>query len=424
MNNLENKKILLDISYIFFCLIPVGLVTGPFLPDLFLSLISLIYILFFYKIDQINKYIKIFIYFSLSFYFIIVLSSLFSETILISLKSSIFYFRFIFFIPAILFIYKSKTNLINHFFYITILTCLIIIFDSYLQYLYGKNILGFSPIKISDYDLRITGMFGKDEVLGSFLSKVLPIIISLIFLKNSKNKDILSIIFLIIFGIAIFLSSERASFIHFLMFSILFFFLAELSFKIKLSFFLLIPILLLIIANDSGKKHRMVDNTINSIKNLQFSTYHTDHYKTALNMYNDKKIIGHGPKSFRFKCSDPKYKVSKNSCSTHPHNTYLQLLSETGILGFLIIFISFSCLAYLILKIFIYKYFTKKTLFHNSQLSIIIGLFVFLWPISPNGNFFNNWLSIILFLQITVLFFTFFYSSDSKIKTNIKKYIS
>ena len=56
MNNLKNKKILIDISYLLFCLIPIGLVTGPFLPDLFLSVISLIYILFFYKIDQINKY--------------------------------------------------------------------------------------------------------------------------------------------------------------------------------------------------------------------------------------------------------------------------------------------------------------------------------------------------------------------------------
>ena len=90
-------------------------------------------------------------------------------------------------------------------------------------------------------------------------------------------------------------------------------------------------------------------------------------------------------------------------------------------MGFLIIFISFTYLAYLIFKTFIYKYVTKKTLFYNSQLSIIIGLFVFLWPISPNGNFFNNWLSIILFLQITVLFFTFFNTSDTEIKTNIKK---
>ena len=97
MNNLKNKKILIDISYLLFCLIPIGLVTGPFLPDLFLSVISLIYILFFYKIDQINKYIKIFIYFNFLFYFIIVLSALFSDIILISLKSSIFYFRFILF---------------------------------------------------------------------------------------------------------------------------------------------------------------------------------------------------------------------------------------------------------------------------------------------------------------------------------------
>ena len=109
MNNLKNKKILIDISYLLFCLIPIGLVTGPFLPDLFLSVISLIYILFFYKIDQINKYIKIFIYFIFSFYFIIVLSALFSDIILISLKSSIFYFRFIFlFLRFYLFIKIKK----------------------------------------------------------------------------------------------------------------------------------------------------------------------------------------------------------------------------------------------------------------------------------------------------------------------------
>ena len=36
----------------------------------------------------------------------------------------------------------------------------------------------------------------------------------------------------------------------------------------------------------------------------------------------------------------------KNGCTTHPHNFYLQLLSETGIFGFLFIILLFIYLVY------------------------------------------------------------------------------
>ena len=77
-------------------------------------------------------------------------------------------------------------------------------------------------------------------------------------------------------------------------------------------------------------------------KIIIFTAGHETLYRTAFNMFLDKPIIGHGPRMFRIKCSDPKYSIKvndvKSSCMTYPHNFYIQLLAETGIVGFSFIF--------------------------------------------------------------------------------------
>ena len=58
-------------------------------------------------------------------------------------------------------------------------------------------------------------------------------------------------------------------------------------------------------------------------------------------MFLDNKIFGQGPKSFRYLCNDDRFKINKWSCSTHPHNYYIQLLAETGLIGFFTVFLIF-----------------------------------------------------------------------------------
>ena len=50
-------------------------------------------------------------------------------------------------------------------------------------------------------------------------------------------------------------------------------------------------------------------------------------------MFKDNFLFGVGLKNFRHACKDKKYFISELSCSTHPHNTYIQLASELGIIG-------------------------------------------------------------------------------------------
>ena len=54
-------------------------------------------------------------------------------------------------------------------------------------------------------------------------------------------------------------------------------------------------------------------------------------------MFKDKPFFGHGPRVFRFKCSEPEFSIGMRPCNSHPHNFYIQLLAETGLIGLLFV---------------------------------------------------------------------------------------
>ena len=112
-------------------------------------------------------------------------------------------------------------------------------------------------------------------------------------------------------------------------------------------------------------------------------------------MFKDKPFTGHGLKSFRIKCFDKKYSVNKESCSTHPHNTYIQLLAETGIFTFIIVFSIFLILV----KNLILNFFNKKFI-NKYELCLMCAVLITIWPLATTGSFYNNWLSIIYFFPL------------------------
>ena len=63
---------------------------------------------------------------------------------------------------------------------------------------------------------------------------------------------------------------------------------------------------------------------------------HAKIYLTTYKSFKDNILLGHGLKSFRYNCNN--YLKEQNTlCSTHPHNYHLEVLHDTGIIGFIFI---------------------------------------------------------------------------------------
>ncbi len=350
--------------------------------------------------------------------------------------SSIFHFRYVIFVLSILFCLnyfeKIDLNIKKNTFYVVYIITSLVLFDAIFQFLIGENLLGYKILKN-----RISGVFQDELVLGSFLIKIAPFLTWMVFYSKidiHKNQKKL-IIFFSFYIICIFLSGERTSFgLSLFYFSGIIIFLNQLRkiFTISLLFLLFFIILtsfLNIGKSDPGNRifirtfhqitnHYFITNNNREIiqkdKNIKredikkniliFSKDHTGHYQLAFELFKENPIFGVGPKGFRYYCRKVNYDPKTGICSTHPHNFLVQITSETGLIGLsLYSYIIF----FLIFKLF--KCINLNTSSENKKpfMIISIGLLVNLFPFLPSGNFFNNWLSIILYYYVGFYLYSF-----------------
>jgi hypothetical protein len=429
---IDNKFFFITIPSLLTILIPFFLITGPFLPDLAVSLCAILFIINtiynpfkkfkdFYK----SKFFLIFIIFWMT----AVASSLFSKHILFSLETSFFYIRFGFFVLSVWFLLRNNPKIINLFFYMLFFCFVILIADGFLQFFLGKNLFGWKIISN-----RISSFFKEELIMGSYISRLLPLFLALfIFLKKEIN-NFFKYSFIIIFVLSevlIFLSGERASF-FFLNLSALFILVLSNNYKkmrigmLSSAFVIMCAITLV----NSEYKFRMFDTTLNQIKVSNafnkndfnkdyyvFTSQHENIYKSAILMFKENPIIGIGPRLFRLYCNKKEFLISSDSCTVHPHNNYIQLLAELGIIGFAQISLLFLILVFFSVKHFFLKIKKRTFIFNDYQISLLSGFLITLWPIVPTGNFFGNWVSIIYYLPLGFFLFSF----DKKIFLKKKK---
>ncbi len=404
-------------SFFLILLIPFALVTGPAIPDLIITFVSVIFIIYIIKKKNYNIITETWVLFSFIFFISLQISSFFSENYSIAFKESLIFLRIIL-IPLFLYFWiLTNKKRVNYLLNIILVLNLLICIDCIYQFInynpefgFGKDILGFS----SDFYGRLSGPF-SDLVPGSFIAKFSMLGLCSILINFKERYNLLfifSIFYLTLCGIITFISGERMAFATFFLgigIGIIFFTNYRRIFLLSL-ILSLISIFLIYknhsIYNDydiiDSKPHHLgltiekqyKCNNENQdckkiiklqpelkevIKNFEKSPY-GDVYILALQMFKDNKLLGIGLNNFNYLCkTKPKY--MKETCWSHPHNFYLQWLTEAGIIG-LTFFIIY--LLSILFKIYQNRYFIY------SKISFIVFMILF-WPIMSTGSLLKNW---------------------------------
>ena len=396
-------------------ILPFALISGPFISDLICVTVSILFFLYILKnkVTDIFSNIWVKLFFLWSTY--LIFSSLMSNNIYFSLESSLFYFRFGIFAISISFLIDKNKYFIKYFFFSLTAAFILISIDGYYQFLTGTNILQYS------YDgQRLSSFFGDEKIMGSYLSRLFPLLFALLIFNfgNSRNWMIFGILLLVSSDVLIYLSGERTAFFNLILISTLIIILIKKwryvrIFSLAISFLILIVISL----NNTSTQDRMIFQTIEQTgiskgELKAFSSVHQIHYESAFLIFKDHLFFGIGPNNFRNVCSDEKYllyesQYNENSCSTHPHNTYFQLLAETGLIGTLPVCLVFLFIIYLFMRQFYSNIFLERAFIDDYKVCLYICIFITLWPLIPSMSFFNNYINIIYYLPAGFLINTF-----------------
>jgi O-antigen ligase len=282
-----------------------------------------------------------------------------------------------------------------------LLILLIVALDVFIEFFYGKNILGYD-ISGHGNPKRIVSFFKDEPVVGSFISAFF-LFLTGFFLNQKKKYKPYVLLAIILFFISILVTTERSSVIRALIgMSIFFILYKEFNLKSKiLSFFFIFLIIFTFVINSHNIKHRFTVQLTQ--KNIYF-----DLYQSGFAVFKNYKLFGVGNKNYRIEtCSEKIFENKNYRCSTHPHQIYFELVSEHGLIGTIIILLIFYRLIFS--KI-------KRTISGKNYLKIgsLIYLIIIFFPLIPSGSFFSSFSFTLFAINLSI-----FYASDEN--TNIFK---
>ena len=397
---IKDIELLKLLSLLLLVAYPLALISGNLVINLFILLFSII---FFLNFKENKKLLKDKIFYLLVFYFISLIVNLaFSTNVENSVLRVLKIFFIICFIIEIMnMITKHNKTYLKYIFFSWSFIFFIVSMDIIFESIFGFNLIGIK----SPFPGRIASFFGDELVAGGFYHGFILFFLSFLILNKTKNYFFITLIICLI--LISFLIGERSNFIKIFLSILIFSSIAiKVDFKTKIISFLIVIISLSAFLNFNDQyKLRYFDQlkilfTSDGYANyLKESTYGA-HRNTAIKIFKENFYFGVGIKNFRYEADKEKYQ-NKNyketgTKTTHPHQVHHEILSETGIFGY----ISFMIFVLSSLFFGIKSYLKNRNLY---LLSSIIFIITTLLPVLPSGSFLSTFNSGIFWINFAIM---------------------
>jgi len=387
-------------------ILPISIVAGPSI-SLFNVLLLAIFFLINFKSSEIKIQNKFSIYLLITLYVYLIFNSFISIDYKVGIYRNLGFIRFIILFIAINFFFKISKNE-NKFLNFWSIIILIVIFDSFIEFGFGRNLLGYGDDIYFD---RIVSFFKDEPIVGAYLLGFNFIIIGYLFERFYKQSlQLKLVLFLILFILVgcILITGERSNGIKAIIGLTIFLFLnGKISIKTKISIFLFSLFFTgLVITNSSYLKIRYGQQLFSILFNddqrekfFDGGSLYLRLYKSGYAVFKDYPFFGVGNKNYRVITTQNMYTKKNDNyvLNTHPHQIYIEFLSEHGLVGTIIL-----------LSIFFYLIFKNLKIIIISRNSIQLGCFAYLivnfLPILPSGSFFNDFSSTLFWINLSIMY--------------------
>ena len=384
-------------NFYLIALLPIFILVGSLVLNLSIILVGILFLLDIFFKDKFKLLKEKNFIFLIIFYLYIILNSLITSNDDTNFYKAIAYIRFILLAYALNYYFETYKNKIIKSW---TLIFLIVSCDILIEFIFGRNILGFS----SNYPARIASFTGDELIIGSFYFCFICFALSFI---KSYNNSIFYICF-VLFLIISLIIGERSNFLKILI--IYFFIFVSLdkisSLKKIFTLFVLLFVCALVIQNIDGlrtkytkhifdiKNNNFYSDATNKFEKFISSNRHLGHYYVAHKIFKDNKLFGSGFRTYRIESYKEKY-IFNNilAGSTHPHQIHFEILSDLGLIGYFLIIFN-------IVKLMFNQ---RDFKLENIKFCSFLFMIAFLFPLIPSGSFFTTNYAIIFWINYSFL---------------------
>ena len=401
INFFTNNNVLLSLII----LLPLGLLISTGVSEIIVILSAIFFFINSLSKNNFNWIKNKYFYLLMVLWLSLIINFIFSKNQELALLRSFGFIKYIIFIFAIKYLLNQNKNIEILYIFISLIA-LLTTFDVYFEFITKKNILGFQ----SSDPTRIAS-FLRDELKISYFLLGFSLISIGYYFEKFKKKPFIFIItgylLLVLILTSIFLTGERSNSIR----ALICFFTFVVLFKNNLQFkkiLLLIIIFFPIIIYFSSERikgrfdlYLLKEHGNNNIIQTFKNSHHGAHYFTAFEIFKSYPFLGIGNKNFREECSKEKYfnksftRINER-CSTHVHQIFLELFTEHGIFGSIIIlFVIF----FSVFKSFI-NFKKENNLIQLGAILFVMATFI---PLIPSGSFFTSFNATIFWFNYAIM---------------------